>query len=106
MHVTWYRALSLVLGSLMCTMGASKLAVTGGGYLATVSMSFVAARGWRLLSGIRFDVTPIRRVIYFIWHFMQPVLVGIIGAEIDFTLWSPEKFGLHVLCIILGLTVS
>ncbi|XP_015109039.1 putative SLC9B1-like protein SLC9B1P1 [Diachasma alloeum] len=102
-YVTWYRAVSLILGSLMCTIGASKLAVTGGGYLATVSMSFVAARGWKLLSGITFDVTPLRRVSHFLWHFMQPVLVGIIGAEIDFTLWSPQRFGLHVLCIIIGL---
>uniref|UniRef100_A0A0C9QX53 SLC9B2 protein n=1 Tax=Fopius arisanus TaxID=64838 RepID=A0A0C9QX53_9HYME len=102
-YVTWYRVVSLVLGCLMCTIGASKLAVTGGGYLATVSMSFIAARGWKLLSGVTFDVTPLRLVIHFIWHFMQPVLVGVIGAEIDFTLWSPERFGLHVLCIILGL---
>ncbi|XP_063972582.1 sodium/hydrogen exchanger 9B1-like isoform X2 [Diachasmimorpha longicaudata] len=102
-YVTWYRASSLILGSLMCTIGASKFAVTGGGYLATVSMSFVAARGWKLLSGITFDVTPLRRVSHFLWHFMQPVLVGIIGAEIDFTLWSPQRFGLHVICIIIGL---
>lgn len=90
----------------MFTTAASTIAITGGGYLAVVVMSFVSATGWRLLSGVTFDITPLRIAVYYLWHFIQPVLVGIIGAEIDLQLWSPKRFCLHVLCILLGLFVS
>ena len=40
----------------MCTTAASKIAVTGGGFLAAVFMSFIATTGWRL-STRKFDVS-------------------------------------------------
>ncbi|XP_044021062.1 sodium/hydrogen exchanger 9B2-like [Aphidius gifuensis] len=102
-YVFWYRLFFIVITSIMFTTAASTIAITGGGYLAVVVMSFVSATGWRLLSGITFDITPLRIAVYYLWHFIQPVLVGIIGAEIDLQLWSPKRFCLHVLCILLGL---
>ncbi|XP_046834701.1 putative SLC9B1-like protein SLC9B1P1 [Vespa crabro] len=47
---------------------------------------------------------PLRRAMYFLWHFMQPVLVGVIGADIDFKNWSLSRFGLYCTCILIGLT--
>lgn len=102
----WYRLCCIIMGSIMCTTAASTIAITGGGYLAVVVMSFLSATGWRVLSGTIIHVTPLRNACYYLWHFMQPILVGIIGAEIDLHLWSPKRFSLHVLCILLGLFVS
>ncbi|XP_053596415.1 putative SLC9B1-like protein SLC9B1P1 [Microplitis demolitor] len=90
-------------GSLMFTSGASMFAVTGGGYLATMVMSFVASSCWKQLSGNPFNVIPFQKTLFFIWHFMQPILMGIIGAEMDLTLWSSQRFGLHISCILMGL---
>lgn len=81
-------------------------AVTGGGYLATMVMSFVASSCWKQLSGNPFNVIPFQKTLFFIWHFMQPILMGIIGAEMDLTLWSSQRFGLHISCILMGLLVS
>ena len=47
-----------------------------------------------------------REAVATMWHFMQPVLVGVIGADIDFHNWSLARFGLYVVCITLGLMVS
>ncbi|XP_057326212.1 sodium/hydrogen exchanger 9B1-like isoform X2 [Microplitis mediator] len=102
-YVTFYRITGLIIGSLMFTSGASMFAVTGGGYLATMVMSFVSSSCWKQLSGNPFNVIPFQKTLFFIWHFMQPVLMGIIGAEMDLTLWSTQRFGLHISCILMGL---
>ncbi|KMQ84657.1 mitochondrial sodium hydrogen exchanger nha2-like protein [Lasius niger] len=54
-HAMWYRIGGLALASLMCTTAASRLAVTGGGYLATIILSFIAIHGWRILT-VSYDV--------------------------------------------------
>lgn len=41
-----------------------------------------------------------------LWKLAQPILVGIIGADIDLTLWTISKFGLHLFCILIGLMVN
>lgn len=55
-HAMWYRICGLALASLMCTTAASRLAITGGGYLATIILSFIAIHGWRLLT-VSYDVS-------------------------------------------------
>ncbi|XP_014206043.1 sodium/hydrogen exchanger 9B2-like [Copidosoma floridanum] len=99
-----YRVCGLVLGSLMCTSATTKVSITGGGFLATIIMSLIATTGWRVLT-VPFDVKPLRKAVHVMWHFMQPVLVGVIGADIDLRNWSPSRFCLHSLCIILGAVV-
>lgn len=51
------------------------------------------------------QVKPLRKAVHIMWHFMQPLLVGVIGADIDFRNWSLARFGLYLLCIALGLLV-
>ncbi|KAL2720053.1 sodium/hydrogen exchanger 9B1-like [Vespula squamosa] len=101
-YATCYRLSSLVLAGLMCTSSTSKLPITGGPYIAIIIMSFIAITGWRILT-VSYDTTPLRRATYFLWHFMQPVLVGVIGADIDFKNWSLSRFGLYCTCILIGL---
>ncbi|XP_011063021.1 PREDICTED: sodium/hydrogen exchanger 9B1-like [Acromyrmex echinatior] len=103
-YSTWYRIGGLTVASLMCTTAASKLAVTGGGYLATIILSFIAIRGWRILT-ISYDTTPFQKAFYFLWHFVQPILGGVIGADIDFRNWPPSRFGLYLTCVLIGIFV-
>ncbi|XP_043260354.1 sodium/hydrogen exchanger 9B2-like [Colletes gigas] len=95
--------IGLVLGSLMCTAFTATIAISGGGFLACVIMSFVAITGWRILSA-SFDSAPLRHVSYILWHVVQPILAGVIGADIDFTNWCVSRLFLHLLCIFIGLT--
>ncbi|XP_018404441.1 PREDICTED: sodium/hydrogen exchanger 9B1-like [Cyphomyrmex costatus] len=103
-YSTWYRIAGLTVASLMCTTAASKLTVTGGGYLAAIILSFIAIRGWRILT-ISYDATPFHRAFYFLWHFVQPILGGVIGADIDFRNWPVSKFGLYLTCVLIGISV-
>ncbi|KAJ8680470.1 hypothetical protein QAD02_016257 [Eretmocerus hayati] len=103
-YVFWYRVVGLVLGSLMCTTGAARFAITGGAFLATIIMSLIATTGWRILTN-PFDIKPLRKSVHIMWHFMQPVLAGVIGAEIDLHNWSNPRLILHLIVITFGTTV-
>ncbi|XP_043465121.1 sodium/hydrogen exchanger 9B1-like [Leptopilina heterotoma] len=103
-YATEFRLACLSLSSLMFCFLISKISVTGGGFLASVIMSFIASTGWRILSA-SFDLAPFRKASSVIWHFMQPILVGVIGADIDFHDWSSGRFGLYAVCILIGLIV-
>ncbi|XP_066582278.1 sodium/hydrogen exchanger 9B2-like [Prorops nasuta] len=103
-HVVWYRTAALFLASVMCNGAASRLAITGGGFLAIFLMSFIAITGWKILT-LDYNTIPLQKAASYAWHFMQPVLVGVIGADIDFSHWSLESFGMYVFCIISGLVV-
>ncbi|XP_017756000.1 PREDICTED: sodium/hydrogen exchanger 9B1-like [Eufriesea mexicana] len=101
-YISWYRITCLVLGSLTCTTATAKLTVSGAGYLATLVMSFVSIIGWRILSA-SFDTTTFRQAAFLLWQIVQPILVGVIGADIELTHWSLSRFGLHLSCILMGL---
>ncbi|CAD1479948.1 unnamed protein product [Heterotrigona itama] len=101
-YSNWFRIICLVLGSLMCTTLTAKLTISGGGYLATLVMSFVCMIGWRILT-VSFDSISFRRAIHVLWRLVQPILVGVIGADIELVNWCPSRFGLHLLCILIGL---
>ncbi|XP_031771562.1 sodium/hydrogen exchanger 9B1-like isoform X4 [Apis florea] len=101
-HVDRYRVICLVLGSLMCTTGISKISISGVGYLSTLMLSFISITGWKILSH-KFDSANLRRIMHTLWKIAQPILIGVMGADIDITLWTLSKFGLHLFCILIGL---
>ncbi|XP_011261976.1 sodium/hydrogen exchanger 9B1-like isoform X3 [Camponotus floridanus] len=103
-HAMWYRICGLTLASLMCTTAASRLAITGGGYLATIILSFIAIHGWRLLT-VSYDTSPFHKAFYFLWHLVQPILGGVIGADIDFRNWTKSRFKLYLGCVLIGIFV-
>ncbi|XP_015601943.2 sodium/hydrogen exchanger 9B1 isoform X2 [Cephus cinctus] len=98
-YVLYYRFGGLIVASLVCTTATLKLAVTGGGFLACVLTSFIATTGWRLLT-VSFDISPLRKTSNVMWYFLQPLMVGVIGADIDFRDWTISRFGLYVGCIL------
>lgn len=54
-YVDRYRVTCLVLGSLMCTTGIAKIAISGAGFLSTLTLAFISITGWKILSH-KFDV--------------------------------------------------
>ncbi|XP_039313905.1 sodium/hydrogen exchanger 9B1 [Solenopsis invicta] len=103
-YATLYRIGGLALASLTCTTAATRLAFTGGGYLATILLSFIAVHGWRILT-ISYDTMPFHKAFYFLWYFVQPILGGVIGADIDFRNWAISRFGLYLACVLVGISV-
>ncbi|XP_046737135.1 putative SLC9B1-like protein SLC9B1P1 [Diprion similis] len=101
-YATFYRVLNLSLGALCFSVGASSFVITGGGFLATVFMSFIACTGWKIII-TKFDVASIRKLVGIIWHILQPALCGVIGADVNFSHWTVIRTGLYTACILMGL---
>nr|XP_034184731.1 sodium/hydrogen exchanger 9B1-like [Osmia lignaria]XP_034184732.1 sodium/hydrogen exchanger 9B1-like [Osmia lignaria] len=103
-YATSYRIICLVSASLMCTTAMAEISISGGGFLASMVLSFIAITGWKILSD-SFDTAPFRQATYILWQLVQPILVGVIGADINFNHWTLSRLSLHLLCILIGLSV-
>lgn len=71
-----YRVTCLVLGSLMCTTGIAKIAISGAGFLSTLTLAFISITGWKILSH-KFDVS-----ISFQVHFLIHIKIANIFSQL------------------------
>ncbi|XP_065175967.1 uncharacterized protein LOC135805795 isoform X1 [Sycon ciliatum] len=72
------RIIFLLFGGLTAVFGTRLVHFTGAGALGSLVMAFVAGRGWP-----DEDRKMVARSFALLWHFAQPMLFGLIGAEID-----------------------
>ncbi|KAM4611743.1 sodium/hydrogen exchanger 9B2 [Polymixia lowei] len=90
----------LLLGfSVFAVFFSHVVGFAGAGGLCTLVMAFLAALGWKT------DKAPVAAMVGRSWDFFQPLLFGLIGAEITIATLSPSTVGLGVACISLGLVV-
>uniref|UniRef100_A0A3P9I582 Cation/H+ exchanger transmembrane domain-containing protein n=1 Tax=Oryzias latipes TaxID=8090 RepID=A0A3P9I582_ORYLA len=97
----------LVLGRTLMLLGLSVFSVffshvvgfSGAGGLCTLVHSFCAALGWKS------EKAPVAAMVGRSWDLFQPLLFGLIGAEITISTLSPSTVGLGLACISLGLLV-
>lgn len=52
------------------------------------------------------QTSPFHNAYYFLWHLVQPILGGVIGADIDFRNWTISRFELYLGCVLIGIFVS
>ncbi|XP_053073066.1 sodium/hydrogen exchanger 9B2 isoform X2 [Acinonyx jubatus] len=95
--LVWKRAF-IVLGlSILAVFSSVYFGFPGSGGLCTLVMSFLAGLRW---AGEKADV---EKIIAVSWYIFQPLLFGLIGAEVSIASLRPETVGL---CIaILGTAV-
>ena len=89
--------LALLIGfGLLAFFGAQRMAFfdspgfIGAGALGILSLAFIASIGWK--KGLCTKKT-IDRSFFIIWQFIEPLLFGLIGAEVDFGNIDPELVG-------------
>uniref|UniRef100_A0A8C3WQ68 Solute carrier family 9 member B2 n=1 Tax=Catagonus wagneri TaxID=51154 RepID=A0A8C3WQ68_9CETA len=88
--LVWKRAY-LVLGlALLAVFSSTYFGFPGSGGLCTLVMAFLAGRGW---ASTKVDV---EKIIAVAWDIFQPLLFGLIGAEVSITSLRPETVGLCV----------
>uniref|UniRef100_F6YW10 Solute carrier family 9 member B1 n=1 Tax=Ornithorhynchus anatinus TaxID=9258 RepID=F6YW10_ORNAN len=96
-RLKWKRAY-LVLGlSVFAVFGSLFFGFPGSGGLCTLVLAFLAGVGW---SGEKADV---QKIIAVAWDVFQPLLFGLIGAEVSVASLKPETVGLCV--AILGIAL-
>ncbi|XP_045577330.1 sodium/hydrogen exchanger 9B2-like [Salmo salar] len=94
------RRSAMLLGlSVFAVFGSRVVGFPGAGGLCTLVMAFLAALGWGTEKG------PVAAVVGRFWDIFQPLLFGLIGAEITVSTLNPNTVGLGLVCISVGLLV-
>ena len=97
--------LAIIIGlAMFAYFGAARAEVYGTGFLAAgplavIMVSFVASIGWK-----RTGKTLVNRSLAIIWKFFQPLLFGLIGAEVDFSTITGDEFARGVAVLACGVT--
>ncbi|KAM6949133.1 sodium/hydrogen exchanger 9B2-like [Aplochiton taeniatus] len=97
--VVVHRAGILLGLSVFAVFGSHVAGFAGAGGLCTLVMAFLAALGWGK------DKAPVANLVGRAWDVFQPLLFGLIGAEITIATLSPRTVGLGLACIAIGLVV-
>lgn len=97
--LTGTRSLLLLGLSIFSVFLSHVVDFAGAGGLCVLVLSFCAALGWKI------NKAPVAVVVGRSWDVFQPLLFGLIGAEITISTLSPSTVGLGVACLCIGLFV-
>uniref|UniRef100_A0A3Q0QX71 Cation/H+ exchanger transmembrane domain-containing protein n=1 Tax=Amphilophus citrinellus TaxID=61819 RepID=A0A3Q0QX71_AMPCI len=90
----------LVLGlSIFAVFGSSVAGFPGSGALCTLVLAFLAGLGWGT------EKARVEEVLVWAWNVFQPLLFGLIGAEIRVSELERHSVGLGVACLLIALLV-
>ncbi|XP_058480590.1 sodium/hydrogen exchanger 9B2 [Solea solea] len=93
------RTLMLLGLSIFSVFFSHVVGFAGAGGLCTLVLAFLAALGWKS------DKAPVAAMVGQSWDVFQPLLFGLIGAEITIATLSPSTVGLGLACISIGLVI-
>ncbi|XP_054457891.1 sodium/hydrogen exchanger 9B2-like [Anoplopoma fimbria] len=93
------RTLMLLGLSIFSVFFSHVIGFAGAGGLCTLVLAFLAALGWKT------DKAPVAAMVGRSWDVFQPLLFGLIGAEITIATLSPSTVGLGLACIGTGLVI-
>ncbi|GFN98310.1 mitochondrial sodium/hydrogen exchanger 9b2-like [Plakobranchus ocellatus] len=102
-HQLLFRSSLLLCMGLMFIFGSQKIDWAGAGPLAALTLPFVAALRWRAEceEGAK---NPVEDVVGVLWMVFQPLLFGLIGAEVKIESLDGNIVGLGVAVLGIGLT--
>ncbi|XP_074555231.1 sodium/hydrogen exchanger 9B2 [Halichoeres trimaculatus] len=93
------RTLMLLGLSIFSVFFSHVVGFAGAGGLSTLVLAFLAALGWKS------DKASVAALVGRSWDVFQPLLFGLIGAEITISKLSPSTVGLGLACITVGLVI-
>ncbi|KAB5546771.1 hypothetical protein PHYPO_G00075770 [Pangasianodon hypophthalmus] len=90
----------MLLGlSVFCVFVSHVAGLGGAGGLSTLVLSFIAGMSWDKKKA------PVAAVVGRFWDVFQPLLFGLIGAEITISALSPNTVGLGIAALCVGVVV-
>ncbi|CAI5669728.1 unnamed protein product [Oreochromis niloticus] len=93
------RTLMLLGLSTFSVFFSNAIGAAGAGSLCTLVLAFLAALGWKT------EKAPVAEIVGQSWDVFQPLLFGLIGAEITIKALSPSTVGLGMACILIGVVI-
>eukprot|EP00794_Sanderia_malayensis_P012817 gene12817-14130_t len=97
-HSTKNRCVLLVTFGLLSLFGSNRAELAGAGALGVLTLGAVAGYGW----GDE-GKKPVGDVLSILWEFFQPLLFGLIGAEVGLEYLSGHLVGRGIATLIIGL---
>ncbi|XP_038060272.1 sodium/hydrogen exchanger 9B2-like [Patiria miniata] len=91
------RTVLLFGGGLFAVFGSAAVKFSGAGALGCLTMAFVAGHGWKK------NKEPIVKNIDLLWIIFEPLLFGLIGAEVAIETVQPATIGLGLATLFIGL---
>ncbi|XP_067670981.1 sodium/hydrogen exchanger 9B2-like isoform X2 [Haliotis asinina] len=103
-NLVLFRSVMLVGFGLMAIFLSTYLKWAGSGPLGCLTLAFVAALKWRkeFKEG---EQNPIEGVVGVLWMIFQPLLFGLIGAEVEISSIDKNTIGLGLATLGIGLAV-
>ncbi len=101
---TLLRFFILFAGGLFAVFGSRAADISGAGALGALTLAFVSAVNWRQDTDSGGEL-PVKQVYGVLWELFQPLLFGLIGAEIDISKIEGETIGLGIAVLLIGLTL-
>lgn len=98
-HVVMKRSFFVLGLSVFAVFGSNEAGYPGSGGLCTLVLAFVAGLGWDETK------TAVEDIVGRAWDIFQPLLFGLIGAEITFSKLDGHTVGLGIACLLIALTV-
>lgn len=81
----------------------------GAGYLCATMVALTASIGWRTI-GTPSTTIPIQKTFSICWHVLQPIILGVMGTELDFKklTWEYTINALIIFscCVVVGIIVQ
>lgn len=96
---TSLRAVFLVSGGLLAVFGSDLASVPGAGALGCLTLAFIAGYGWKD------SKKSVAETMNYLWLLFEPLLFGLIGAEVLLDDVELSALGLGLLTLFIGLLV-
>ncbi|XP_033097085.1 sodium/hydrogen exchanger 9B2-like isoform X2 [Anneissia japonica] len=93
------RSVLIMSSSILSLLGLKLAGYSGAGALACLVLPFVAGLGWKN------GKIKVGNVVSVFWLFFEPLLFGLIGAEVAITQLEPSTVGLGIAIILIGSVV-
>ncbi|XP_071952954.1 sodium/hydrogen exchanger 9B2-like [Antedon mediterranea] len=97
--VVGLRSVLIMSSSVLALLGLKSAGFSGAGALACLILPFVAGLGWKK------EKIPVGNVVSVFWLFFEPLLFGLIGAEVAVSELQPSTVGLGIAIILIGSVV-
>ncbi|KAF4529021.1 hypothetical protein B566_EDAN016870 [Ephemera danica] len=98
-YVISLRIFVLLLGGLIVVLGSDRISMGGAGPLAVIVAAFFASSAW-INKGWRVGENQVALTFGVIWQFFEPVVFGLVGAQLRVDSLDANTVGLAAACVL------
>lgn len=102
-NLVFFRGLMILGAGLMATFGSTAVHLSGAGPLGCLTIAFIAGFRWR--KEVKDNKDSIKDIVGILWMLFQPMLFGLIGAEVQIDKIDGDTVGLGLSTLGIGMII-